>query len=62
MHLERGQARFGDNVVFKIKDALDILEGHIKKRANAARQRFQKPYMCDGSGKFDMPHTFTTNT
>ena len=33
--LQGGQARLGDDVVFEVEDALDILQRHVEQRRNA---------------------------
>ena len=58
MLLQRGEARFGDDVVLEIEDALDILERHVHQRADPARQRLQEPDMGDRRGQFDVAHAF----
>ena len=59
--LERGQARLGDDVVFEIEDALDILQRHVEQRCDAARQGLQEPDVGNGSGELDMAHALTAN-
>ena len=59
--LQVGQARFGDDVVLEIENALDILQRHVEQRRNAARQRLQEPDMGNGGGELDMAHALTAN-
>src|SRR3954447_4967661 len=54
--LEGRQARLDDNVGLEIKDALQLLEGHVEQKTDPARQRLQEPDMRDGSREFDVPH------
>src|SRR3546814_1277473 len=53
---ERRQAGFDDDIVFKIEDALKVLQRHVQQQANARRQRLQEPDMRDRGRKLDMPH------
>src|SRR3546814_894884 len=39
---ERRQAGFDDDIVFKIEDALKVLQRHVQQQANARRQRLQE--------------------
>ena len=50
------QAGLDDDVVFEVKDALQILERHVQDQADAAGQRLQEPDMGDRRGQLDMAH------
>src|SRR5690606_12818386 len=59
--LQSGQARLGDNVVFEVEDALDILQRHVHQRTDTRRKRLQEPDVGDWSGELDMAHALTAN-
>src|SRR3984885_2362514 len=54
--LERRQSRLEHDVMLEIKDALEILERHVEQKADARRQRLQKPDMGHRRGKLDVAH------
>ena len=54
--LERRQARFDDDVILEIEDALEVLQRHVEHQADARRQRLQEPDMRHRRGQFDMAH------
>jgi hypothetical protein len=54
--LERGETGLENDVIFKIQDPLEILQGHVEQEADAGRQRLQEPDMRDGGSQFDMAH------
>src|ERR1700733_7625267 len=54
--LERRQSRLEHDVMLEIKDALEILKRHVEQKADARRQRLQKPDMRHRRGKLDVAH------
>src|SRR5690606_24217672 len=62
VRLQSGQTRLGNDVVLEVEHALNILERHVKQRADAARQRLQEPDVGDGCCELDMAHALTAHT
>ena len=54
--LQRGKTRLGDDVVFKVEDALDVLQRHVQHHGDAAGQRLQEPDVGDRGRQFDVAH------
>src|SRR5712672_3749693 len=54
--LERGEAGLENDVVFEIQYPLEILQRHVEQKADARRQRLQKPDVRHRRGQFDMAH------
>ncbi len=59
--LQRGHARFDDDVVFEIQNALEILQRHIEQKADAARQRLHEPDVGNRRGQFDVAHALAAH-
>ena len=59
--LEVGAPRIKDDVGVEIQNLLQIGHGHVEQGTDFGGQRFQKPDMGHGRGKFDMPHAFATH-
>ncbi len=59
--LQRGQARLGDDVVFEVQDALDVLQRHVEHHGDARGQRLQEPDVGDRRGQFDVAHALATD-
>ena len=58
---QRRHARIEDDEGFKIQYPLDFTQGEVKQQADTRRQRFQKPYVCDRGGQFDMSHALAAH-
>jgi hypothetical protein len=56
VQFERGQAGFDDDEVLKVKDAFEVLQRHVEKEADAARQRLQEPDVRHRRGQLDVAH------
>ena len=61
LRLQIGQPRVRYNTIFKIENALDILERHVEHHADPRRKNFQKPHMRNRSRKLDMPHALAAH-
>src|SRR6185369_9720110 len=59
--LERGEAWLDHDIALEIEDALKLLQLHVEKQADAARQALQEPDVRDGGGEFDMAHALTAD-
>src|SRR5262249_31733756 len=59
--LQRREAGLGDDVVFEIENALEILQRHIEQKPDARRQRLQEPDMRDGCRELDVAHTLAAH-
>src|SRR3954468_24659637 len=49
------------DVIFEVKDALEILQRHVKQQSDAARQRLEEPDVRNRRGELDVAHALTTN-
>src|SRR5690606_34561411 len=45
----------------EVEDALDVLQGHVEQRADAARQRLQEPDVGDRRRELDMAHALAAD-
>src|SRR5579863_2675688 len=59
--LQRGQTRIENDVGFEIKDALEILQRHVKEKPDARRQGLQKPDMRDRRGQRYVAHALAAH-
>ncbi len=58
VQLQRGQAGLGDDVVFEVKNAFDVLQRHVEDHGDPRRQRLQEPDVGNRRGQFDVTHAF----
>src|SRR5262249_31476764 len=54
--LESGETRLEHDVILEIENALEVLERHVKQKADAGGQRLQEPDVGNRRRKLDMPH------
>ena len=59
--LQRGILGIQDYVGFKIEDALQLADGHVKQCPQFARDALQKPDMGHGARQLDMAEAFPAN-
>ncbi len=59
--LKRGQARLENDIALEVEDALELLQLHVEKQADAARQRLQEPDVRDRSGQLDVAHALAAD-
>ena len=58
---ETGVTRVDHEVILVINDALELLAGEVKHKAEAGRRAFVKPDVRDGHGQLDVAHALAAH-
>ena len=59
--LERGHARVGHDIGFKVQHALDVAQRHVEHQAQAAGQRLEEPDVGAGCSQVDVAHALAAH-